>query len=132
MMSKKFIPVMLVLMGAGLFIGFKSMGRSENNDENPKIRYAKILRNVGILLEEGHYSPKKINDEFSTAVLKKFEQDLDGEKNIFFRADIDALKKYDTRIDDEIHGAEIESFFEVNNIYLKRLKEVSQIFVPIL
>ena len=132
MMSKKFIPVMLVLMGAGLFIGFKSMGRSEYNDENPKIRYAKILRNVGVLLEEGHYSPKKINDEFSTAVLKRFEQDLDVEKNIFFRADIDALKKYNNRIDDEIHGAEIESFFEVNNIYLKRLKEVSGIFIPIL
>ena len=132
MMSKKFIPVMLVLLGAGLFIGFKSMGRSEYNDENPKIRYAKILRNVGVLLEEGHYSPKKINDEFSAAVLKKFEQDLDGEKNIFFRSDIDALKKYETRIDDEIHGAEIESFFEVNNIYLKRLKEISQIFIPIL
>ena len=132
MMSKKFIPVMLVLLGAGLFIGFKSMGRSEYNDENPKIRYAKILRNVGVLLEEGHYSPKKINDEFSVAVLKKFQQDLDGEKNIFFRSDIDALKKYETRIDDEIHGAEIESFFEVNNIYLKRLKEISQIFIPIL
>ena len=132
MMSKKFIPVMLVLLGAGLFIGFKSMGRSEYNDENPKIRYAKILRNVGVLLEEGHYSPKKINDEFSAAVLKKFQQDLDGEKNIFFRSDIDALKKYETRIDDEIHGAEIESFFEVNNIYLKRLKEISQIFIPIL
>ena len=132
MMSKKFIPVMLVLMGAGLFIGFKSMGRSESNEENPKLRYSKILRNVGILLEEGHYSPKKINDEFSTAVLKRFEQDLDVEKNIFFRSDIDALKKYDTRIDDEIHGAEIESFFEVNNVYLKRLKEVSQIFIPIL
>ena len=45
MMSKKFIPVMLVLMSVGLFIGFKSMGKSENNiEENPKLRYAKILK----------------------------------------------------------------------------------------
>ena len=63
MMSKKFIPVMLVLMSVGLFIGFKSMGKSESNiEENPKLRYAKILKNVGILLEEGHFSPKKIDD----------------------------------------------------------------------
>lgn len=131
-MSKKFLPFMLILLGAGLFIGFKSLGGSELNDENPKIRYSKILRNVGILLEEGHYSPKKINDDFSKAVLKKFEQDLDGEKNIFFQSDLDALKKYETRIDNEIHGDEIESFFDINTIYLKRQNEVSQLFIPIL
>ena len=86
---------MLVLMSIGLFIGFKSMGKSESNkDENPKLRYAKILKNVGILLEEGHFSPKKIDDEFSKAVLKRFEEDLDGEKNIFFQSDINELSKY--------------------------------------
>ena len=44
MMSKKFIPVMLVLMGAGLFVGLKSMGKSENNtEENPKLRDRKSV-----------------------------------------------------------------------------------------
>ena len=133
MMSKKFIPVMLVLMSIGLFIGFKSMGKSDGStEENPKLRYAKILRNVGILLEEGHFSPKKIDDEFSKAVLKRFEEDLDGEKNIFFQSDINALSKYDDRIDDEIHGAELESFYAVNDLYLKRQNEVSLIYQKIL
>ena len=133
MMSKKFIPVMLVLMSIGLFIGFKSMGKSESNkDENPKLRYAKILKNVGILLEEGHFSPKKIDDEFSKAVLKRFEEDLDGEKNIFFQSDINELSKYNNRIDDEIHGAEIESFYAVNTLYLKRQNEVSLLYQKIL
>ena len=133
MMSKKFIPVMLVLMSIGLFIGFKSMGNSEsNNEENPKLRYAKILRNVGILLEEGHFSPKNIDDEFSKAVLKRFEEDLDGEKNIFFQSDINELSKYNNRIDDEIHGAEIESFYAINDLYLKRQSEVALLYQKIL
>ena len=133
MMSKKFIPLMLVLMGAGLFVGLKSMGKSERNDEeNPKLRYSKILRNVGILLEEGHFSPKKIDDEFSKAVLKRFEEDIDGEKNIFFQSDIAELSKYNDRIDDEIHGAELESFYAVNTLYLKRQLEVSQLYTKIL
>ncbi len=124
---------MLVLMSVGLFIGFKSMGNSEkNNEENPKLRYAKILRNVGILLEEGHFNPKKIDDEFSKAVLKRFEEDLDGEKNIFFQSDINELSKYNNRIDDELHGAEIESFYAVNAIYLKRQNEVSSLYEKIL
>ena len=68
MMSKKFIPVILVLTGASLFVAFQSQGKNEN-DDNPKSKYTKVLRNVGILLEEGHYSPKKIDDNFSKEVL---------------------------------------------------------------
>ena len=48
------------------------------------------------------------------------------------QSDIDALKKYETKIDDEIHGAEIKSFFDVNEIYLKRLNEASILFSAIL
>jgi carboxyl-terminal processing protease len=132
-MSKKFIPLMLVLMGAGLFIAFKSQGRNDsNNEENPKTKYAKVLKNVGILLEEGHFSPKKIDDAFSKTVLKRFVEDLDNDKNIFFQSDIDSLKKYENSIDDEIHGAELKSFFEINDKYLKRQAEISKIYVDIL
>jgi carboxyl-terminal processing protease len=130
-MSKKFIPVVILLIVVGFFYATKSQGRT-GTDENPKLRYAKILRNVGILLEEGHYSPKKIDDAFSKAVLKKFEEDLDGEKNIFLQSDIDNFKKYENKIDDEIHGAEIESFFTINDIYLKRSDEVSKLYTGIL
>ena len=59
MMSKKFIPVILVLTAASLFLPFKSQGKTDN-DDNPKSKYTKVLRNVGVLLEEGHYSPKKL------------------------------------------------------------------------
>jgi carboxyl-terminal processing protease len=133
MMSKKFIPVVLVLVCASLFIAFKSQGKNERlSDENPKTKHAKILRNVGILLEEGHYSPKKIDDAFSKAVLKRFEEDLDGEKNIFFQTDIDSLKKYENSIDDEIHGAELKSFYAIHDLYIKRQNEVNNLYVGIL
>jgi len=123
MMSKKFIPVILVLTGASLFVAFQSQGKNEN-DDNPKSKYAKVLRNVGILLEEGHYSPKKIDDNFSQEVFKKFTNDLDDEKSIFLKKDIDSLSaKYNARIDDEIHGSELQSFFGVNELYIKRRDE---------
>ncbi len=123
MMSKKFIPVALLLIAASFFLAFQSQGKTENED-NPKTRYAKILRNVGILLEEGHFNPKKIDDAFSKTVLKKFTEDLDAEKNVFLLSDIQSFKKYDNKIDDEIHGAELESFYAINEVYLKRLNEV--------
>src|SRR5471030_2608349 len=118
MMSKKFIPVVLVLTGASLFLAFQTQGRSDH--DNPKLKYAKVLRNVGALLEQGHYSPKKIDDAFSKLVLKKFEETMDDDRNIFLQSDIDGFKKYENKIDDEIHGGDIESFFTINDVYLKR------------
>ncbi|MBK7089865.1 MAG: hypothetical protein IPH56_13470 [Chitinophagaceae bacterium] len=38
-------------------------------------------------------------------------KDLDGDKNYFSQADIDAFNKYGNKIDDEIHGSPLESFF---------------------
>ena len=112
MMSKKFIPVILVLTAASLFVAFQTQGKSDS--DNPKLKYTRIIRNVGLLLEQGHYSPKSINDNFSKQVLKKFVEDLDADRNIFLAGDIDGFKKFDSKIDDEIKGAELISFFTVN------------------
>ncbi|MFT3981047.1 MAG: carboxy terminal-processing peptidase [Ferruginibacter sp.] len=132
-MSKKFLPVILVLTIGSFFIAFTTQGKNEKgDDDNPRSRYAKILRNVGILLEEGHYSPKKIDDAFSKEVFTKFLDELDGDKTILLQSDIDKFKKYETVIDDEIHGAPLESFFAVNEVYLKRQAEMPALYKSIL
>ncbi|HNP54422.1 MAG TPA: tail-specific protease, partial [Ferruginibacter sp.] len=132
-MSKRFIPVIILLTLGSLFIHFQTQGKNESeNTDNPKVRFAKILKNVGILLEEGHFSPKKVDDLYSREVMKKFIGDLDDEKDIFLQSDIDGFKKYENRIDDEIHGADIESFFAVNEVYQKRFLEVSKYYTEIL
>ncbi len=125
-MSKKFIPVLIILILVGLFIGYGVMGRGDKRNDDPKTKYEKVLRNVGIVLEQGHYQPKKIDDKFSREVLKKFEEELDPDKYIFIQPDIDSFKKYENVIDDEIHGnAPLKSFYAVSNIYLKRIDEVA-------
>lgn len=129
-MSRKFIPVILVLTAASFFIAFQTQGLSDK--DNPKSRYTRILRNVGMLLEQGHYSPKPIDDNFSKLVLEKFIADLDADKNIFLASDIEDFKKFDKRIDDEIHGAELKSFYAINEVYLKRLKETAALYEEIL
>ena len=131
MMSKKFIPVIIALTAISLFFTYQSQGKNDN-DDNPRIRYAKILRNVGVLLEDGHYSPKKIDNAFSKEILKKFTEELDDEKNIFMQSDISGFQQYADKIDDEIHGAEINSFFDINDVYLKRVNEVSQYYKELL
>ncbi len=121
---------MLVVILASLFFAFQSKG--SGGSDNPRSRYEKILRNVGLLLEQGHYSPKKIDDNFSKAVLKNFLKDLDEDKNIFLQKDIDSFKRFSTSIDDEIHGASLESFYSISASYSRRLNEVAQLYKDIL
>ena len=128
-MSKKFLPVLLVLTIASLFVAFQTQGRG---GDNPKTKNEKILRNVGLLLEQGHYSPKNINDSFSKQVLKRFVKDLDEDKSIFLQTDIDSFAKYNNRIDDEIHGAKLESFYSITESYTRRVEQSSQYFTEIL
>lgn len=131
-MSKKFLPVLLVLVCGGLFVTYGVMGRGDRLSDNPKTKYEKILKNVGIVLEEGHYSPKPIDDAFSKEVLNKYEEGLDPDKFIFYQKDIDDFKKYENKIDDEIHGAPLESFYAISKTYLARLNEVSANYKNIL
>ena len=133
-MSKKIIPVILALTCASIFIALSSKGNTENtfNTENPKAYYAKVLRNLGILLEQAHYQPKKINDDFSKEVFNEFIDGLDDDHKIFLASDIANLGKYATVIDDEIHGDDFKSFYAINEIYRKRQLETELLYKELL
>jgi carboxyl-terminal processing protease len=126
-MGKKFLLGLAVLTAASVFVAFRSSGNSKI-DDNPKSKYVRILRNLSILLDEAHYNPKKVDDNFSKQVLKKFEEDLDSDKSILLKEDIESFKKYETRIDDEIRGKEIESFFVISEVYKKRNEEITSLY----
>lgn len=127
--SMKRLPIILVLLVASVFLAFETLGKTTGN---PPTKYEKILRTVAEMLTEAHYSPKDINDEFSKQVFKKYLEELDGNKNIFLQSDIQALKKYETRVDDELKGAPVEFFIAAGNQFNKRMEEASSIYKEIL
>jgi len=129
-MSKKFFPVFLVLTGTILFLAFQTQGRA--GDDNPKSKNEKILQTVGMLLEQGHFSPKKVDDDFSKLVLKRFINDLDDDKTIFLQSDIDSFQRFESKIDNEIHGEKLESFYVLSESYTRRLNEASEYYKTIL
>jgi carboxyl-terminal processing protease len=130
-MNRRFVPLLLVILLGGFIFAFQSLSRQ--GGDNPKTRHERILRNVALLLEEGHYSPKKIDDKFSASVLKSFLKELDEDKTIFLQKDIDSFNRFSTKIDDEIRGASsLRSFYAISDSYTRRLNEVSKIFPAML
>lgn len=119
----KRLPFVIMMIIAGLFLAFQTMG---TGTKNPPDKYEKILELVGKMLAQAHYSPQDINDDFSKKIFKKFTGDLDPEKNIFWQSDITQLqKKYETRIDDEIKGAQVEFFLAAGKIFNTRMEEAA-------
>jgi carboxyl-terminal processing protease len=103
-----------------------------NGKTLPPSKYEQILKLVGEMLSQAHYSPQQINDAFSKKIFAKFMSDIDPEKTMYLQADLAVLKKYETRIDDEIKGADVEFFLEAGKIFNKRMEEASVIYHDIL
>ena len=131
MFSKKTLPVVILILGAGLFVAFRSLGIGAGS---PPSKYEKILHNVGEMLSQIHYSPKKIDDNFSKEIFKKFLVDryVDDQKNIFLQSDIQQLKKFETKLDEEIRGGAVQFVPAVSEIYKKRLLEIEGLYKEIL
>ena len=126
----KRLPLLLLMLSAGIFLTFRTLGTTGKAE--PPTKYERILQSVGEMLKQGHYSPKDINDNFSKIVFKKFLEDLDPEKNILMQEDFVALKRHETRVDDEIKGAPVEFFTDAAKIFNKRIEEVAKEYKDIL
>lgn len=131
LLSMKRLPLLILMLVAASFLAFNTMGTGRHNS-NPPTKYENILRLVGKMLTEAHYSPQAINDAFSKKVFKKYMNDLDGEKNILLQSDIDALKKYETKIDDEIKGAPVEFFLAAGKRFNTRMEEAALLYKEIM
>ena len=128
MTNLKRLPILIIiLLVAGVFFA-----GSVKTEVDPPGKYEKILHNVTDMLKEAHYSPKLIDDSFSKKIFYKYFEVLDPNKNIFLKEDIEALKKFEYKIDDEMKGADVEFFKAVGAIFNKRMEEAALMYKDIL
>lgn len=121
MMNKKVWPILLLITGGVLFWAF----RDKKPDEDLVAKQQKLLVAIGQILEEKHYSPKKLDDDFSKLVFNEYIKNIDPEKDILLQSDMQSLSKYQTLIDDEIQGkVRMQFFIDAGTAYVKRLNEV--------
>ncbi|MGK2863119.1 MAG: carboxy terminal-processing peptidase [Chitinophagaceae bacterium] len=126
----KRLPIVIMMIVAGSFLAFQTMG---TGTKNPPNKYEEILRLVGQMLSHAHFSPQDINDAFSKKIFTKYVNDLDPEKNMLLLSDFTSLKaKYETQIDEEIKGAPVEFFLAAGKIFNTRMEETSLICTEIL
>ena len=111
-----------ILFSVLILVSTASIPKTAFDDE----RNNKILHTIGNILKQVHYKPQAVNDDFSEKIFNEYIKTLDREKTIFLQSDIDDLKKYKDKIDEEINGGPIEFFNAANEIYKKRLESIKQ------
>lgn len=130
MTNKRVWPVLVVLVCVGIF--FATQSRGSDSDGSLTAKQQVLLQTVTSLLEQKHFSPKTIDDNFSKQVFAKYLDVLDGDKNILLASDIRALRKFETTIDNEMKGSPIQFYTAVGKLYAKRVEEVKQLYKNIL
>lgn len=127
MKTKLLIPSVI----GGAMLAFLSF-RYINTYAQPKDQNAIIQQTVISVLQQGHYAPHELNDEFSKKVFEKALESLDFDKRFYTQEDYELLKKHEKQIDDQILANKTDFFIELNDIFVRRVNEAEQLYKPIL
>jgi len=82
-----------------------------------------VFHNTAQMLQQIHYAPKTLADQFSGKIFNAYLQQLDGGKRFFLKDDITQFKKYESQLDDEMKGRVVQFYKVVNTAFKQRLKE---------
>jgi carboxyl-terminal processing protease len=91
-----------------------------------------ILIRTFALLEQEHYSPVSLNDDFSHKVFDMFLERSDYNKKIFLQSDVDELKKQYNQIDDQSKSGSLDFFDKTVEILNERIAEDKTYYTEIL
>src|SRR5437667_7776341 len=83
-----------------------------------------VTMSVGRLLEEGHYTRQKLNEEVSKKFLQTYLEMLDFSHLFFTQEDVDAVTaKYGNSMAGDIFFFKQKTAYEIYALYTKRVDE---------
>jgi carboxyl-terminal processing protease len=83
-----------------------------------------ICISVARLLEDGHYSKRKLDDTLSKQFLKNYLDALDFNHLFFTQKDVDTFTaKYNTALGDDVLLGNPDPAFDIYNVYKKRVED---------
>ena len=71
----------------------------KKEEPNPE-KEAILMELLTYVIQNGHYNPAKINDEFSKKAFNDYLNNIDPNKRFFTQTDVDNFKKFELEIDE--------------------------------
>ncbi len=116
----------LLVSASLIFLSFRG------GDDNSELRKDLLMKVISFAIDNGHYHPGDINDEYSEKAYDLYIDRLDFGKRFLLKEDVDQLSKYRKELDDAM--LEIDyTFFDLSiDLLNKRTKETEAYYKDIL
>jgi len=101
------IFVALVLVACGAF-GLWAVPLAKDSGDTEALRTRLLAHLIQNQLAENHYSGKAVDDVLSRAAFELYLEQLDYQKRFLLREDVESLRHYADRIDDEMISGDIQ------------------------
>ena len=128
-MKNKILIPLLILGSLAAFFSFKYTGKSTRSSEEKR---KLVIEAMMAATQHDHFSPRAIDDSFSSRVFHKTLDYFDYNKMYFTKQDIAKLSVFEFQIDDEIKSNSIEFFDSLDAIYQRRIADAEKFYQPIL
>ncbi|WP_138435051.1 carboxy terminal-processing peptidase [Winogradskyella algicola] len=104
---------------------------SKKFDDNPD-KDKLLIQLITYVLDNGHFNPQDLNDNFSENVFEDYLNQLDPFKRYFYESDIKEFEAFRTQLDDQIKDYDVAFFNLTHERLLKRIEESKAIYAEIL
>ena len=125
-MKRNYNILLLILLLAFASCSFTAKKFDEPNKDKL------LIQLITYVLEEGHFQPKDLDDNFSANVFEDYLEQIDPFKRYFYKSDIEDFEKFKNEIDDQLINYDLTFFNLVNERLLKRIEESKVIYKDIL
>ena len=126
-MNRKLIIALLIVLSLSILAAFTYQQEKENKEKEV------VLTDLVVsALRFAHFDKVQINDQFSEDVFNIYLERLDYTKKFLLAEDVEKLKQYRVKIDDELQNRQSE-FFELSvKMIEQRTKEAETYYKEIL
>jgi len=126
-MKGKYKFLLLALLIAVASCSFTSRIEGEGSDKDKL-----LIRVITYLLDQSHFAPQDINDDFSERVYEDYIKQLDPFKRYFYKSDIEEFDNYKAQIDDQLKTYDLSFFDLTHQRLIERIAESKEIYAKVL
>jgi len=83
-------------------------------------KHPTISSNVAKLIEDLHYSRPRLDNSYSSAILDRFLDTLDGNRLYFLASDVASFGRYRYEFDERAKSGQLEPVFDMFNLFRER------------
>ena len=114
--------IILLITGLVQFDVYSADNRSLVQDNKKTFHRDRLVGNIiKDALETYHYRQIKIDNKFSKKAFKQFLEGIDHSKQFLLKSDVDKLRKYEFKIDDQIVSGNFKLMATAMEILKKRI-----------